>query len=79
MNSETFKKARLEVLDGKKPKACLRCYSEEDKGINSKRRHSCWVSYPVETLLHGTQSGENRSLWVREELKGKAWRPVNQP
>jgi len=37
MNSETFKKARLEVLDGKKPKACLRCYSEEDKGINSKR------------------------------------------
>jgi sulfatase maturation enzyme AslB (radical SAM superfamily) len=37
MNSESFKKARLEVLDNKKPKACLRCYAEESKGMNSKR------------------------------------------
>ena len=37
MNSESFRKARLEVLDGKKPKACMRCYSEEAKGIRSKR------------------------------------------
>jgi len=27
MNSDSYKKARLEVLDGKKPKACLRCYA----------------------------------------------------
>ena len=37
MNSDSFKKARLEVLDDKKPKACLRCYAEEAKGMNSKR------------------------------------------
>ena len=37
MNSESYKKARLEVLDSKKPKACLRCYAEESKGITSKR------------------------------------------
>jgi sulfatase maturation enzyme AslB (radical SAM superfamily) len=37
MNSESYKKARLEVLDGKQPKACTRCYVEESKGMNSKR------------------------------------------
>jgi len=37
MNSESFRKARLEVLDNKKPKACMRCYSEEAKGMQSKR------------------------------------------
>lgn len=36
-NSETFRKARLEVLDNKKPAACLRCYAEEEKGMRSKR------------------------------------------
>lgn len=36
-NSDSFKKARVEVLDGKKPAACMRCYSEESKGIESKR------------------------------------------
>lgn len=37
MNSESFRKARLEVLDNKKPQACMRCYNEEDKGMQSKR------------------------------------------
>ena len=37
MNSESFCKARLEVLDNKKPQACMRCYNEEDKGMQSKR------------------------------------------
>ena len=27
----------IEVLDNKKPKACMRCYSEEAKGMQSKR------------------------------------------
>lgn len=36
-NSKTFREARLKVLDGKKPQACLRCYAEEAKGIFSKR------------------------------------------
>ena len=36
-NSKTFREARLKVLDGKKPQACLRCYAEEAKGVFSKR------------------------------------------
>jgi organic radical activating enzyme len=49
MNSESYKKARLEVLDGKKPKACLRCYAEEAKGMNSKRIEEI-KNYPEYTI-----------------------------
>lgn len=49
MNSESFKKARLEVLDDKKPKACLRCYAEEAKGMNSKRVEEI-KNYPEYTI-----------------------------
>lgn len=38
MNSENFRKARLQVLDGKMPPACMRCYREEKSGIKSKRQ-----------------------------------------
>lgn len=37
MNSDVFKETRLEMLDGKKPFACMRCYNEEARGITSKR------------------------------------------
>jgi organic radical activating enzyme len=49
MNSESYKKARLEVLDGEKPKACLRCYAEEAKGMNSKRIEEI-KNYPEYTI-----------------------------
>ena len=49
MNSDSYKKARLEVLDGKKPKACLRCYAEEAKGMNSKRVEEI-KNYPGYTI-----------------------------
>ena len=49
MNSDSYKKARLEVLDGKKPKACLRCYAEEAKGMNSKRVEEI-KNYPDYTI-----------------------------
>ena len=49
MNSDSFKKARLEVLDDKKPKACLRCYAEEAKGMNSKRVEEI-KNYPEYTI-----------------------------
>ena len=49
MNSNSYKKARLEVLDGKKPKACLRCYAEEAKGMNSKRVEEI-KNYPEYTI-----------------------------
>jgi organic radical activating enzyme len=37
LNSETFKTARLEMLQGIEPAACTRCYDEERVGIKSKR------------------------------------------
>ena len=37
MNSDYFKTTRLEFMDGKIPKSCIRCFEEEKKGINSKR------------------------------------------
>jgi sulfatase maturation enzyme AslB (radical SAM superfamily) len=49
MNSETFRKARLQVLDGKMPPACMRCYSEEKKGMRSKRLEEIG-NYPGYTL-----------------------------
>ena len=37
MNSDSFKKVRLEMLEGKRPYPCLRCYREESHGMESKR------------------------------------------
>lgn len=37
MNSDFYKKTRLEMLNGIKPQACLRCYQEEDNNVRSKR------------------------------------------
>lgn len=48
-NSESFRRARLEVLEGKKPRACMRCYSEEAKGMQSKRLEEI-KNYPDYTL-----------------------------
>ena len=58
MNSESYKKARLEVLDGEKPKACLRCYEEEDKGMNSKRIEEIrnYPEYTIDVARESTDS-----------------------
>lgn len=37
-NSETYRNTRLEMLAGKEPNACRRCYDEERDGIKSKRQ-----------------------------------------
>ena len=49
MNSESFRRARLEVLDGKKSRACMRCYAEESKGMASKRKEEI-KNYPEYTV-----------------------------
>ena len=58
MNSESFRKARLQVLDGKKPQACLRCYAEEAKGMTSKRLEEIknYPEYTVEVAQSATDS-----------------------
>ncbi len=37
-NSESFKKARADMLKGRAPSACNRCFEEEAQGIHSKRQ-----------------------------------------
>ena len=37
MNSDTYKTARLQMLNGERPLACTRCYTEEDKDVGSRR------------------------------------------
>ena len=48
-NSKSFQTARLESLQGKKPKACLRCFEEEEQGIESKRSAEI-KNYPEFTI-----------------------------
>jgi sulfatase maturation enzyme AslB (radical SAM superfamily) len=38
INSDSFKATRLQMLAGEKPKACWRCFHEEELGVISKRR-----------------------------------------
>jgi len=37
INSDSYKKVRLQMLNGEEPRACSRCYNEERAGIRSKR------------------------------------------
>lgn len=57
-NSESFRRARLEVLAGKKPRACMRCYSEEAKGMQSKRLEEI-KNYPNYTLDVAIKATDN--------------------
>ena len=52
MNSDYYKEVRLQMLNNEMPKACMRCYNEEDNGIKSKRDHERTV-FP-----------QNSSIWA---------------
>lgn len=39
LNSDSFKKIRLEMLNGEKPEACSGCYKAEEFGVPSKRNN----------------------------------------
>jgi len=54
LNSDYYKEVRLQMLNNEKPKACLRCYEEEEKGLKSKRNHETTV-FP-----------QNSANWARE-------------
>lgn len=45
MNSDSFKKVRLEMLQDKRPKACLGCYKNEDKKTSSRREKEVSENY----------------------------------
>lgn len=42
-NNDHYKKLRLDLLDGKKPKSCMKCYEQEGKGIRSFRKNANWT------------------------------------
>ncbi|MFP5492724.1 MAG: twitch domain-containing radical SAM protein [Bacteriovoracia bacterium] len=46
-NSDSFKKIRLQMLNGEIPTACMGCFDEENKGLRSKRLRET-EDYPVE-------------------------------
>jgi organic radical activating enzyme len=49
MNSDYFKQIRREMLEGKEPVACKRCYDEERKGIESKRTYESKIYRDYDT------------------------------
>ena len=42
-NNDHMKNLRLELLDGKKPESCMKCYEQEGKGIRSFRVNANWT------------------------------------
>ena len=58
MNSEKFRETRLQMLEGKMPSPCLRCYKEEKRGIKSKRitENQNYSDFTLEQAQSQTQS-----------------------
>ena len=51
MNSESYRTARLQVLQEQEPPACWRCYDDERRGVRSKRQDEI-EHYPDYTVEH---------------------------
>ncbi len=68
-NSTDLKKIRVELLDGKKPEVCKRCYMQEDMGSSSFRvsSNNQWqhhIDKAVETTLEdGTDTNFKLNYW----------------
>lgn len=64
INSESFKEVRLEMLDGKEPAACKRCYDEERVGIKSKRQeeNSRYLESSMHVIENITEDGTINDL-----------------
>lgn len=43
MNSGSYKRARIQMLNGEMPDACMRCYNEEAAGVSSRREYKLRV------------------------------------
>ena len=58
MNSEKFRNTRLEMLEGKMPSPCMRCYKEERRGIKSKRltENENYSNFTIDTARQQTQA-----------------------
>ena len=57
-NNDYMKNVRLQMLNGEKPPACLKCFKEEDAGHNSKRMWETeyWMNrYSLEDMIGETK------------------------
>lgn len=52
-NSEVYKRIRKEMLRGKRPKMCVRCFREEDAGLRSARNNfnKAWMRHINKDVL----------------------------
>lgn len=56
VNNDKYKKLRLELLTGEKPKSCMRCFEREDVGANSMRNHhNEFFQDSIPSVLKNTQ------------------------
>jgi radical SAM protein with 4Fe4S-binding SPASM domain len=68
-NSPDLKKIRVELLDGKKPEVCKRCYMQEDMGsasfrVSSNNQWQHHIDKAVETTLKdGTDTNFKLNYW----------------
>lgn len=56
-NSESMKKIRLDMLNGRKPSECRYCYLQESKGISSSRleKNAAWTKTSLQDLAIATK------------------------
>ena len=46
MNNSNHRAARIQMLNSEKPKACSRCFTEESKGLPSRRTYEVYHHFP---------------------------------
>ncbi len=46
LNSKEYKKTRLQMLNGEKPAACMKCFEHEEAGSKSKRIYDTYELHP---------------------------------
>jgi len=62
MNSDKFIQVRQAMIDGKRPVECEGCWSDEDKGIKSKRQYENERWTPIIPLLEKSAKLQNIDL-----------------
>ena len=66
-NSESFRQVRLDMLNGKRPSVCNKCWDSEDVGNTSKRLHELnRLEYTLEDAI--TETKEDGSIDVDYEF-----------
>lgn len=64
INSDTYRQVRLDMVNGKEPDACKRCFDEERAGIRSKRQeeNSRYLESSMKTISNMDEHGFVKEL-----------------